>query len=353
MTITRHALKTSVIFAIFGAALALLGVLGDGANGAQGGYVVHPLVRSAGLVALGTLVGGGCGWLVGAGPAKATIPVGLGSLLAIAGFVAGAAVGVNALGQPLIDGNASVLITSALVGAGIGWLVGSGIGFALVADLPPPTTTQARALRSVAGAALLIGVATARFEASLVGPGGLDLRHLSGVRAVTVFDGALLALVLALAGGSRRWRATAPSAGRAEASVARTIGTVGLAFGCVAVAAVVVLAFQSRAAIQTSFQARVNSFTVDSLTGAARDYYEKFGEFPTGLKTLLAFDGRVASGSYVNFAGPVAGRFCVRVGTDVDGLYGVPPYYSGLAFPEPRHSHVVQRSWVGDSCSEL
>ena len=110
------------------------------------------------------------------------------------------------------------------------------------------------------------------------------------------------------------------------------------------------IALQVQAAIPWVAQGQANSRTVDSLTGAALHYQDRHGSFPPDLDTLLTFGGEVTPGSLVDFAGPVGGRFCVRVGTDDRREPSGPPHYSGLAFPRHRHHHLVVSTWAGDSC---
>lgn len=343
MTAHRRPLLYSIGFAIFGAGVILLTYLAGGENGTAGGYVAHPVVRLAGLVACGALVGGALGWLVGAGPARATILLGFASLAAIIGFLVGVLVYGTVLGGSFVDGNPSVLLASLLVGAGNGWFLGACAGFVLARDAVPPTKTESWVLRGLGLAALLAGGLTAWFEGALVPLRGPNRAFLGAAQAVTITDALLLGLTLVIAAGFGHDRSVrAPSgSGAPGARFVHGMGKVGVVAGCLVAIALFAMALQSKASTETFHQARSNSRTAGILADAASRYRDETGVFPADLETLLAFDGRVPHGSFVNFAGVVHGRFCVRVGTDVGLGYGVQPFYSALAISgKDRRSHV-------------
>jgi hypothetical protein len=344
----RRALS-AVAFAIFGAAMAILTHLAGRENGTGGGYVEHPVLRLASLIALGAVVGGALGWLTGASPARATIPLGLGFIAGSAGFVGGAAVGVNVLGAPLIDGNASLLLTSAVAGAGIGWLLGAFVGFAVARQAGRPTKRESRVLRGVGIAALLLGILAAWFQTTLVGPGGLRTRYLASLQVATIVLSALIAITLTIVARTGR----APSEPAAEPRVLiRGLGKTGLVLGCLLSIMVLVLAVQMRATVETGIQGQANARTADILAGAAADYMDEHGVYPADLETLLASGGKVMDGSFVNFAGPVPSGFCVRVGTNIGRDYAGPPFYSNVVHPRPpkARSWTALEGWRGDTC---
>ena len=348
-----HRVRSGAGIAICGATVVILTHFAGGGYEIQSGYVEHPVVRLVSLVAWGALVGGALGWLAGASPPRASIPVGLAFLAGIAGFVVGMVIGVKALGEGLIDGNSSRLLTSALIGAGIGWSLGACTGLALARDVAPPTRTESWMLRGVGLAALLLGLVTARFEATLVGPGGLHTRFLTSLQAATVVDAAILGLTLVIAGGRvHAIPSRTPPEPRSEARFMSLLGKTGIVFGCIISTSVFVLAFQARTAVETSIQARANDRTAYSLASAASEYMSKKGMYPADLEALLAAGGKIERGSYVNFVGVVPGGFCVRIGTDIGNDYGGPPYFSVVVHPRPpkARSWTDSEGWLGDSC---
>ncbi len=352
MSTNIHRVRYGAGFAIFGATVVILTHLAGGANGIQGGYVEHPLVRLVGLVASGALVGGSLGWLAGAGPPRATISVGLASLAGIVGFVVGIVV-VVALGAAVLDGNSSLLMTSGLVGSGVGWFLGAGTGLALAKDSPPPTSTESWMLRGLGLSAVLLGLVAARFETSLVGPGGLCTLYLPSLQAVTIIDAALLGLTLLItAGVVRTTPPHDPPGPKVETRFASLLGKTGMALGCILLTTVFVLALQSKAAMEAVIQRRANDRTAFSIASAASDYMDEKGAYPADLETLLASGGKIARGSFVNFVGVVPGGFCVRVGTDIGHDYGGPPYYSAVVHPRPpkARSWTDSEGWSRDSC---
>lgn len=329
--------------------MAILTHLAGGENGTEGGYVEYPVLRLAGLIAFGAVVGGALGWLTGASPTRATIPLGIGFSAGSAGFVGGAAVGVNVLGAPLIDGNASLLLTSAVVGAGIGGLIGVCVGFAIARQTGRPTQRESRVLRGVGIAALLVGLLAAWFETSLVGPGGLRTRYLASLQVATIVDSAVVGITLAIAAGTGRASSEPTFEPRA---LLRRLGRAGLVLGCLLTIIVFVVAVQTRAAVETGIQRQANARTADLLAAAAADYRDENGAYPADLEALLASGGRIVDGSFVNFAGPVPGGFCVRVGTDIGRGYAGPPFYSNVVHPRPpkARSWTALEGWAGDSC---
>jgi hypothetical protein len=134
-------------YAATGAAVIIVVHLSGGANGTQGGYVEHPVLRLVGLGVWGALVGATIGWLVRATPSRAVLPLGLGTIVAAIGFLVGLWFAVNVQGQSVIDGNERVQLLSSLEGAGAGWVIGASVGlaFATKEPKPPEPTRGARA----------------------------------------------------------------------------------------------------------------------------------------------------------------------------------------------------------------
>lgn len=352
MSASSRRVRSAVVFAIFGVATVILFHLAGGENGTEGGYVEHPVARLMTLVAWGALIGGALGWLAEASPLRATIPVGLAFVSGIVGFVVGVVVGVNVVGDPLIDGNTSRLLTSALIGTGVGWSIGASVGLVL-ARPARPTLTESRVLRSTAFAAVLVGLAAAWFETSLIGPGGLRARYLPSLQAATIADAVLVGLILVIVAGRARATPPQPSSAREIAGAfRRRLGKAGVIVGCLLSIAVFAIALQTRAAVATAIQRGANMRTADILAAVAANYQEENGAYPADLDGLLASGGEIEDGSFVNFAGAVRGGFCVRVGTEIGGDYGGPPYSSAVVHPRPpkAHSWTAAESWVGDSC---
>jgi hypothetical protein len=282
-------------------------------------------------------------WPSGVLPTRTTTPVGLGVLGGIVGFLAGTFVGVNVVGDALIDGNPSRLLTSALVGAGIGWVVGAAIGFANAAVSEP---TRPWMLRAVGFAAVLIGVGTAWYEQQLVGPGGLSARYLSSLRVVTIVDATAVGLTFAIAAGREAPRT------KGGAPFLDWFGRVGVVLGAILALLVAFGAIQTRAEVLTSIRRGSNMLTAERLSTVAADYFEEHGAYPEDLDALLAAGGRVRAGSVVNFAGVVRNGFCVRVGTEVGLGYGAPPFASAVVHPRPPRakSWTAAEAWSADTC---
>lgn len=284
-------------------------------------------------------------------PPRVTIPVGFGFLAAVVGLIGGTAFGVNVLGEPIIDGNPTRLLVSALIGAGAGWTLGAGIAIVPAARSSPRTTTKQRiAFGSVAIAVLLLGALTAWFEVSIVGPGGLRRTSLGWLQGVTVGVAAVVALTLVFSatGADRRTDSAGPAAG----IWARRIGAVGSCLACIVAVLVVVGAVETRTEVRTAVRQAANARTADSLASAAARYQERNGRYPADLQTLLDVGGRVQEGSVVIAASTVPNGYCVRVGTDTGKSPAGPPFSTAVVHPRPpkAHSWTSAESWIGNSC---
>jgi hypothetical protein len=132
----------------------------------------------------------------------------------------------------------------------------------------------------------------------------------------------------------------------------RGLGRTGIVLGCVLTTIVFVVTLQTRAAVETAIQSQASARTADILAGAAADYMDEHGAYPENLEALLASGGKIVDGSFVNFAGPVPGGFCVRIGTDIGRNYAGPPFYSNVVHPRPpkAKSWTALEGWRGDSC---
>ena len=107
-----------ITYAVVGVAIVLFLHLSGGANGTKGGFVEHPALRLTALIAWGAFVGAAIGWLASATSTRAALPLGLATIAAAIGFIAGLYYAVNVLGESVLDGKERVQLLSALVGGG-------------------------------------------------------------------------------------------------------------------------------------------------------------------------------------------------------------------------------------------
>lgn len=244
------------------------------------------------LIAVSVLVVGGFIWLFIVKPPRAVTVIGLALMGSIAGYIVGFIVG--AFQYSLLDGPTTGYLTSALIGGGVGLVLGAALGLALARKAQPVTSSQAWALRALAVGALLAGLVTRRFEASMVMPGGGGMRLLAGLQRITLVDASLVAVLLLIVAG---WSAGRPQRASDDGGLS-SLGMVGLACGLLAWVGFLLVAWNEPTPAERH-QAKVlhqaNNLTLQRLTPAANRYHDTHGTFPPDVATRPATGGQVAS----------------------------------------------------------
>jgi hypothetical protein len=283
-------------YAATGAAVIIVVHLSGGANGTQGGYVEHPVLRLLGLVVWGALVGATTGWLVRATPSRAVLPLGLGTIFAAIGFLVGLWFAVNVQGQSVIDGNERVQLLSSPEGAGASWVIGASVGLALATKQPKPSRADAWRTRGVAVAVLLLGVLAAWWEVLGEASGRRSGYAVgAGIQRAWLVDAALVALTLLVVAGIRQRRDTEPAIRDGTGALMNGIGRVGRGLGCFVLICGLAGAPQARRSSETPRQVRTNYRTLSIVGSAASRYMEERGSVPP------TFDRSVAS-AHTHFA---------------------------------------------------
>ena len=336
-----------IAYAVVGVAIVLFLHLTGGANGTEGGFVEHPVLRLTGLIAWGAFVGAAIGWLASATSTRAALPLGLATIAAAIGFIAGLWYAADVLGESILDGKERVQLLSALVGGGTGWAIGASIGFALPNPAPRPSRRDARRTRGVALAAMLIGVLAAWWAWT-----GERSRHLhphgAGARIpwATLVDAALVAVTLLVVAGIRPRGDDEPPEREAIHRLASGIGRVGMGLGCFVLIAVLAGAPQARTSSETPQQINANYRTLGSVSEAARRYMEERTEVPPDLGSLRPFGAVQNPGTVIASFEPLEDGVCVLVGTDHEGV-AVEPFVSGKAYLPRSDGSLSESAGVG------
>ncbi len=334
-------------YAATGVAVIVVVHLAGGANGTQGGYVEHPVFRLAGLLAWGAFVGGTTGWLIRATPARAVLPLGLGTIFAAIGFIVGLWFAVNEQSQSLIDGNERVQLLSSLVGAGAGWAIGASLGLALANKEPGPSGADAWRTRGVAFAVLLLGVLAAWWEARGE-PSGRRPGYAvgAGIQRAWLVDAALVAVTLLVVAGIRQRRDTEPPIRDGAGGPMNGIGRAGRGLGCFVLICGLASAPQARRSSETPRQVRANYRTLGSVANAASQYMETRGAVPQDLGSLRRFGAREFGGTVIASFEPLEDGVCVVVGSDHEGI-AVVPLVSGIVYLPHQQGSTSQEGGVG------
>ena len=339
MTTRARFLCLALGFGAFGAVIALLG--------SQTGSIdvmASPWVSGA----WGSVVGAATGCLVASLSYRSLIPIGIATVLAACGFIAGTAVAVHVLGHDLLDGNTNVLMSTALTGAGAGWIIGAAVGAAVSADAPPLTAARAWTLRGAAVAAATTGISLAWMRAATPGLWGLEQRFVERSLAAILADAALVALTLLLVAGGRH--PAAPETADVHGSrfdgsrFAKIVAAGGVALGCVVFIAILAPLHHAFRSVEDARRTSANWRTVDSLSEAARRYQDRVGVYPPDLETLLAAGGELQPGSVVSLVRPSGGRLCLMVGTDVGTGAPAEPFVYGVVRPQSMQSGIFTSS---------
>jgi hypothetical protein len=341
----RHRLVVG--YAATGAAVIIFVHLAGGANGTQGGYVEHPVLRFVGLLVWGTFVGATIGWLVRATPSRAMLPLGLGTIVAAIGFVLGLWFAVNVQGQSVIEGNERVQLLSSLVGAGAGWVIGASVGLTFAINEPKPSRADAWRTRGVALAVLLLGVLAASWEV-LGEPSGRRPGYAvgAGIQRAYLVDAALVAVTLLVVAGIRQRRDTEPAIRRGTGALLNGIGGVGRGLGCFVLICGLASAPQARRSSETPSQVRANYRTLSNVGSAASRYMEERGSVPPDLRSLRRFGAHELRGTVIASLEPHEDGVCVVVGTDHEGV-AVIPLVSGIVYLPHSHGSLSQEGGIG------
>jgi hypothetical protein len=335
-----------VTYAVVGAAVVTVGHLGGGAHGTQGGYVEHPVLRFAGLVVWGAVVGGSIGWLARALPPRAEFPLGLGAIVAAVGFLGGFWYAVNVVGESVLDGNPKVQLVCALVGGGAGWAIGATAGVLLTHAEPRPSRTDAWRTRGVAFAVMAIGALAAWWDASGERP-WRRADHLGGfIQDAYLVDAALVAMTLLVVAGVGRRPHAETSSPDGIGGFVNGIGKAGMGLGCFVLVAALAAAPQARSASQTPRRTRANYRTLNTLTTAASRYMDERGDVPPGFGSLRRFGARELGGTVVASVEPLEDGVCIVVGTEHEGI-AVDPFVSGVVYLPKTHGDLSEQAGIG------
>jgi hypothetical protein len=317
--------RSIVVYAVIGVAVIIVVHLAGGANGTQGGYVEHPVLRIVGLLLWGTAVGATIGWLVAATPSRAVLPLGLGTIVAAIGFVIGLWFAVNVQGESVVDGNERVQLLSSLVGAGAGWVIGASVGLAIATKEPKPSRADAWRTRGVALAVLLLGVLAAWWEV-LGEPSGQRPGYAvgAGIQRAYLVDAALVAITLLIVAGIGQRRDTEPATRDGTGALLNGLGRVGRGLGCFVLIFGLASAPQVRRSSETPRQVRTNDRTLSIVASAAYRYMDERGSVPPDLRSLRRFGAHELPGTVIASFEPREDGVCVVVGTDHGGVAVIP-----------------------------
>jgi hypothetical protein len=334
-------------YAATGVAVIIVVHLAGGANGTQGGYVEHPVLRFVGLLVWGAFVGATIGWLVRATPPRAVLPLGLGTIVAAIGFVVGLWFAVNVQGQSVVDGNERVQLLSSLVAAGAGWVIGASIGLTFATKEPRPSRADAWRTRGVAIAVLLLGVLAAWWEVlgepSRQRPG---YAVGAGIQRAYLVDATLVAVTLLIVAGIPERRGKEPAIRDGTGALLNGVGRVGRGLGCFVLICGLAGAPQVRRSSETPRQVRANDRTLSIVGSAASRYMEERGSVPPDLRSLRRFGARELRGTVIASFEPHEDGVCVIVGTDHGGV-AVIPLVSGIVYLPHSHGSLTQEGGVG------
>ena len=310
----RRDARYAVAFAAVGAGLVLFWHLAGGEYGTQGGYVAHPAIRLAVLIAWGTAVGAAVGWLAAALPSRAAVPLGIGAILGLVGFILAVAYEIDGPGGALIDGSQNLHVLWGLIGAGIGWTLGALIGFAGTTDAPATTQRQKWLLRSMAVAVVFLGAAATRAEPYFATTRHPEQLHLPAARISMLAVASLIALTMLIAArrGSADERRAAPSE---PTSRIGWLPRTGIILGCTLLIVIIAIVPQSNEVARTQRDRIINARAASRLEQVAARVADRYGTYPSDLSALLAAGGRVPDGSVARVRW-VGRRYCVVVGRD-------------------------------------
>jgi hypothetical protein len=242
-----------------------------------------------------------------------------------------------------------------MVGAGLGWLVGAGLGEVVSEDARPPGPVGRRLLLGAACVFALSAVAIAikpvssgwpetelTFFSLWSQPGGAAL-------VIIIMIDAAIACATFLLGGRRGGFATFGSGSLAV----ETIGVTGLVLGGLVFASGVTLLLNAGWDTVADEQSEAVLATTGSLQEVVQKHLDRTGSFPPNLAEVLAAGGRVQPGTQVEFAGVVNGSFCVRVGVDVGEERADDPHWSALVHLPPPGSNdwTSEEMLRGNSCT--
>jgi len=282
------------------------------------------------------------------------IVLGFASIGGLVGIIAAIYVGVTALAMEPPD-DAEYLPFVMMVGAGAGWLIGTGLGSIAGSRARPPGATGRR-LVLLGAVAVVIGAATIAIWPNTSGWPDGEVTFFSTWRVVggteleiaTMVDAAIAAFTFLAV---RRHHDGEGSAHPRR--VAGAIGTAGLLLGGLAFAYGVAIVPMTWSGNVRHLATRAVYRTTTSLVEAAGEHQGLTGSFPTNLAEVLAAGAKVRPGTQVEFAGVVNGSFCVRVGVDVGEQHADDPHYSALVHTRPpgSKSWTSAETWTGNSCT--
>jgi hypothetical protein len=324
----------------FGVSGAVLVVFGRGLFLEAG---PPPLLLAAWGLVTGAVIGG----IAASLPQRATFPLGIGTLLAAAGFVAGTAYAVHVLGQDLPDGNPNQLLASGLVGAGVGWSVGAALGAVMARRAARFSARQAWLVRGIGLAALPIGTTLVWLRWLSVGSQG-PTRYIGRSYAALVADALVVCLSLLLVAGGRH-PATQLEQDRTRigSRLTRCAVAFGVTMGCLVLIALLGSVLVTPRAVEHARQEQANHRTAESLIRAATRVMDRDGAYPGDVASLLAAGGKLQPGSVVTLVSGSGDRLCLTVGTDAGSGEGREPYWSASVGP---HVTGMGLDRSGDDC---
>jgi len=295
------------------------------------------------------------------GASGPTIVLGFASIGGLVGLVGAAVLSVAAItsGGPPEPGESaddmSLFVLFVMLAAGVGWLVGAGIGSTL-AEGARAVGVLGRRLVLGGACAVALGVALIVIWPRVVGWPETEVIFFSIWRTTggpafaiaTMIDGAIA--VMTFLGVSKHhglegW-------GRPRRAVG-AIGIVGLLVGGLVFAWVVAFVLSTWSGGMSHDQYLAVHRTTMSLRDAVREHLDRTGSYPANLAEVLAAGGEVQPGAQVEFAGVENGSFCVRVGVDVGMPRADDPHYSTQVNRRPpeARSWTSSRTQSGNSCS--
>ena len=270
--------------------------------------------------------------LVLPGASRATIVLWFASLGGLVGFVVATGLSASMLGLELPDDVPEFMPSLMMAGAGIGWVVGVGLG-GIAGYRARGAGPRVRRLANVGAAAVALGAVL--IVAWPVRAGWPDTQveffhawHTWGAGGkggpafvvITVLDALVAAATLLVIG--RDSGAENPSPRR----VAGVIGVTGLLVGGMAFVLGVALVPLAWPGDVGHLRTKAVYRTTSSLVAAVAEHEDRTGEFPATLDQVLAAGGRLRPGTQVEFLGVVDGSLCMRVGIDAGGTAADDPH---------------------------
>lgn len=291
------------------------------------------------------------------GASGPTIVLGFASIGGLVGLVGAAVLIVAAItsgGPPEPGDGADGMLFFVMLAAGVGWLVGAGIGSTL-AEGARAVGVLGRRLVLGGACAVALGVALIVIWPRAAGWPETEVIFFSIWRtsggpafAIATMIDAAIALMTFLGvskhHGLEGW-------GRPRRAVG-AIGIAGLLVGWLVFASGIAFVLSTWSDEVSHDQYLAVHRTTTSLRDAVSEHLDRTGSYPANLAEVLAAGGEIQPGAQVEFAGVKNGSFCIRVGV-IGERPADDPHYSAQINRRPpgAKNWTSSRTQSGNSCT--